>query len=97
MTLSSPTVANPTFTAPADPTTLHFKVAVSDGYDTTIGTVTVNVVGSGAPLANAGPDQTPGRGKLVTLDGSGSTDPDARPDHLRVDAGRRHRRAARLG
>src|SRR5262249_6421141 len=46
------------------------------GYDTTIGNVTVHVVGSGAPVANAGQDQTPGRGKLVTLDGSGSTDPD---------------------
>ena len=52
---------------------------MSDGYDTTIGTVTVNVVGSDAPIANAGPDQTSGRGKVVTLDGSGSTDPDGDP------------------
>jgi hypothetical protein len=74
--LSSPTVANPTFTAPDHATTLHFKVVVSDSYDTTTGTVTVNVVGSLAPTANAGPDQTVGH-QVVTLDGSGSTDPDA--------------------
>jgi large repetitive protein len=75
VTLSSQSVANPTFTAPANPTTLHFKVAVSDSYDTTVGTVTVNVVGSLVPTANAGPDQTVGH-QVVTLDGSGSTDPD---------------------
>ena len=79
VTLSNPLIANPTFTSPATPSTLHFKVAVSDSYDTTVGNVTVTVVGSGTPLANAGPDQSPGRGKLVTLDGSGSTDPDADP------------------
>ena len=79
VTLSNPLIANPTFTSPGTPSTLHFKVAVSDGFDTTNGNVTVTVVGSGTPLANAGPDQTPGRGKLVTLDGSGSTDPDNDP------------------
>ena len=73
--LSSQTAANPTFTAPDHPATLHFKVVVSDSYDTTVGTVTVNVVGSLAPTANAGPDQTVGH-QVVTLDGSGSTDPD---------------------
>ena len=73
--LSSQTAANPTFTATDHPATLHFKVVVSDTYDTTVGTVTVNVVGSLAPTANAGPDQTVGH-QVVTLDGSGSTDPD---------------------
>ncbi len=76
MALSNPAIANPTFTSPADPTTLHFKVAVNDGYLTTVGTVTVNVVGSEAPVANAGPNQSVGRGQLVTLDGSASSDPD---------------------
>ena len=88
--LSSQTAANPTFTAPDHPATLHFKVAVSDSYDTTVGTVTVNVVGSLAPTANAGPDQTVGH-QVVTLDGSGSTDPDVgeTATHLRLDPGRR--------
>ena len=58
-------------------------------------TCTVHVVGSEPPVANAGPDQTPGRGKVVTLDGSGIERPRQRPDHLRVDPGRRRRRPAR--
>ena len=39
-------------------------------------TVIISVGFNRRPTANAGPDQTPGRGKVVTLDGSGSSDPD---------------------
>jgi hypothetical protein len=52
---------------------------VNDGYGTTTGTVNVNVIGSTAPVANAGPNQSVGRNQFVTLDGSGSSDPDSDP------------------
>ena len=38
-------------------------------------TITVN----GIPTADAGPDQDVERGDTVTLDGTGSTDPDSDP------------------
>jgi hypothetical protein len=79
VTLSNPASATPTFTAPTVPGTLYFKVEVNDGYGTTTGTVQISIIGSTAPTANAGPDQTPGRGKVVTLNGTGSSDPDGDP------------------
>jgi hypothetical protein len=76
--IASPTSLNTTFAAPAVPKTLHFKLTVSDGVTTT--TSPVQTIAFKAenlpPVANAGAAQT-GRlvGQTVTLDGTGSTDP----------------------
>ena len=53
----------------------EFAIAAADG---TAGTVTITVTGANdAPTANAGADATVIEGASVTLDGTGSTDPDA--------------------
>ncbi len=44
VTLSSPTVSSPTFTAPSGPTTLTFRLTVSDGEVSDIDAVTVRVI-----------------------------------------------------
>jgi hypothetical protein len=72
--------ANPSFAAPdvgANGAKLAFQVTVDDGYGgVTSDEVRVNVqYVNRAPVANAGNDQTPNEGSLVTLDGTGS-DPD---------------------
>lgn len=80
VTLSSPTVAQPTFTAPevtAD-TVLTFQLIVNDGTVNSapaLVTVTVRNVNR-PPTANAGPNQTVNEGTVVTLNGTGSSDPD---------------------
>ena len=52
-----------------------FEIAAADG---TAGTVTITVTGANdAPMANAGADETVAEGASVTLDGTGSSDPDA--------------------
>ncbi len=52
-----------------------FSITSADG---TEGTVTITVTGANdAPTANAGADATVAEGASVTLDGTGSTDPDA--------------------
>ena len=74
VTLSSTTVANPTFTAPGTSKTLTFTLTVSDGGLTTTDTVTITV--SQPPTAEAGDDQRVAPSSTVSLDGSGSSDPD---------------------
>ena len=77
MTLTGPTTASPTFTAPTGLTAnkaLEFSLKVNDGTnDSAADTVTVTV--DAAPAANAGDDQTVAENASVTLDGSKSSDP----------------------
>lgn len=81
--LSDVTAAQPTFTAPdvESSTTLVFELTVSDGVDTSEGDRTevevahVNL----PPVADAGPSQEVAERHLVTLDGTGSHDPDEDP------------------
>ena len=81
--LSDATVVNPTFTAPEFSTTtdLVFSLVVNDGTvnsnaDEVVITVNQVQASNAAPVANAGPDQTVDANRLVTLDGSGSSDAD---------------------
>ena len=83
VTLSSTSVAKPTFTAPGTTSTLTFRLTVGDGQATSTDTVTVSVTAptpvNQAPVAEAGPAQSVSTGAAVTLDGSGSSDPDGDP------------------
>ncbi len=83
VTLSSTAAEQPTFTAPERETdvTLTFELKVSDDggatYSAATDTVDVTVTAQDdAPTAHAGADQTVAEAATVTLDGSGSTDPE---------------------
>ena len=78
VTLSSTSVAAPTFTAPNLLVTedLTFELTVSDGILSATDTVTITVTGDNdAPTAEAGDNQPVDEGDAVTLSGSG-TDPE---------------------
>jgi hypothetical protein len=85
VTLSSTTVATPTFTAPEvvdGSASLSFELTVTDnsGLKSTDSCI-VNInsassAGSSAPVADAGPSQNARRGQVVTLNGTNSSDPD---------------------
>lgn len=81
ITLSSSSVAKPTFTAPevSKDTQFIFTLVVSDGTASSTEdqvVITVKNVNK-APVANAGIDQSVNEGSLVNLDGSLSFDPDS--------------------
>jgi uncharacterized repeat protein (TIGR02543 family) len=77
VSLSDPSAVSPTFTAPNTADILTFQLVVTDnlGAMSVADTVTITVTND-APIANAGVDQSVLAGASVTLDGSGSSDPD---------------------
>jgi peptidoglycan/xylan/chitin deacetylase (PgdA/CDA1 family) len=81
VTLSSRTVARPTFTAPSTGT-VSFQLVVNDGQvnssPSTVN-ITVSTAPNRSPVANAGPAQTVQAGQVVQMEGSGSSDPDGDP------------------
>lgn len=73
VTLSDTTSATPTFTAPLQPGTLTFSLAVMNNkgvVSPTPATVTIAVTASSSLLVNAGPPQTVHAGALVVLPGA---------------------------
>ena len=82
VTLTGQTTATPTFTAPRELLTnavLEFSLIVNDGVsDSSANTVTITTTAgtNDPPTADAGADQTVAEGVTVTLNGSGSSDPE---------------------
>jgi len=78
--LANPTTAAPTFTADV-PGLYIVALTVSDGSLTSPADRVEITVATGnlPPLANAGPDQTVTAGQQVTLNGTGSSDPNGDP------------------
>ncbi|MBN1260678.1 MAG: DUF11 domain-containing protein [Anaerolineae bacterium] len=77
VTLSNPAAVGPTFNAPDDPAVLTFTLIVTDslGLGSTADELVVTTTNQ-PPVADAGEDQTVYTSMLVTLAGSGSSDPD---------------------
>jgi CSLREA domain-containing protein len=80
VTLTGANTAMPSFTPPQAGTYM-FSLVVNNGVvSSTAASVTVTVTATThPPLANAGPNQTVSTGTLVTLNGSGSSDPNVPP------------------
>ena len=76
VTLSSTTAVKPTFTAPAQPTTLQFRLRVGDGFAFSTDTVNINVV-TNTPPDGGVPDAPPP---------DAPPPPDAAPDAPAPDA-----------
>ncbi|TAK07194.1 MAG: hypothetical protein EPO39_07115 [Candidatus Manganitrophaceae bacterium] len=78
--LSDPTATRPSFTAPfvgSAGAIVTFELTVHDGTDQAADFVQVRVEAANhPPIADAGVDQTKDEGILVTLNGTGSHDPD---------------------
>jgi hypothetical protein len=76
--LGSTRAQKPTFVAPGDPGVLTFTLRVIDsqGQASLRADQVVVTVHNQPPIANAGPDQTHVVQSTITLDGSGSNDPD---------------------
>jgi hypothetical protein len=77
-TLSASNIASPTFSVDRLGDYV-LQLMVSDGLGGTSSDTVLVVTANARPLANAGPDQSTVAGRTVTLDGSGSSDPDLAP------------------
>ncbi|MGZ8927332.1 MAG: choice-of-anchor tandem repeat GloVer-containing protein [Methylobacter sp.] len=86
VTLTGADTAQPSF-IPLTPGTYVFSLVVNDGransaFDSVTVTVNASNGSNAAPTAQAGPDQSVDAGTRVTLNGTGSSDPDNGPSPL---------------